>query len=142
MTAAPAPSLADTIAALERYAARDPEAPDPWVGMGGGDVRVGENGKRMMTMPFPIYSPEVDRIWAAFRAAGYKGDPDYGTWANSRDIAAITPAVIADMPAGDLRSFLTWCERGERFSDGYWQDLLRNGTFLAIARRLAALANR
>ena len=136
-----APTLRDTIAALEAYAARDPDSPDPWVSVGGGEISSpgGEHRSKIMTMPYSIYDPQVDTMWAAFRAAGYQPRTDYLDWSQSRDMAALTPAVISTMSRDDLMAFVTWCERGEHFCDGHWVGLLRDGSFLAIASRLATL---
>ncbi|MCB8942184.1 MAG: hypothetical protein H6658_00265 [Ardenticatenaceae bacterium] len=43
----------------------------------------------------------------------------------------------ADLPA--IKTMLTYCVRGERFSTGFWGELLANGRIQAILRRLQTL---
>lgn len=51
-----------------------------------------------------------------------------------RDIARIDRATL-----DEIRSMLTTCVRGERFSGGHWDAVLESGQVTAIRRRLAAL---
>lgn len=46
---------------------------------------------------------------------------------------------IAGATLQQLRPLLTFCVRGERFSDGHWAAMLENGRVQAILRRLTVL---
>lgn len=39
----------------------------------------------------------------------------------------------------DIKTLLTYCVRGERFSAGHWASVLESGSVVAILRRLAVL---
>ena len=47
---------------------------------------------------------------------------------------------IAQADLAAVKTMLTHCVRGERFSDGFWGVLLENGRIQAILRRLQILA--
>jgi hypothetical protein len=85
------------------------------------------------------YKPAMDRLWSAFASAGFHGRPaDYNAWLARTD-APFDPGRIATMDRPDLMMLLLAIQRGERFCDGHWGAMLRDGIFLAIARRLLAL---
>ncbi len=42
-------------------------------------------------------------------------------------------------PIKDIKTMLTYCVRGERFSDGHWAEMLRSGRIVAILKRLQVL---
>jgi hypothetical protein len=44
------------------------------------------------------------------------------------------------MDADDLNHQVVRMRRGERFCDGYWLELLKDGVFVAVLRRAQALA--
>lgn len=48
-------------------------------------------------------------------------------------------AVVASASMKRLRSLLTYCVRGERFVDGHWAMMIREGRVVAILRRLKEL---
>jgi len=52
------------------------------------------------------------------------------------------PAGRADLILGDLREVgwgLTWCYRGERFSDGFWGSVILDGTVVKLLTQLRVL---
>ena len=49
---------------------------------------------------------------------------------------------IARASLSEIRTMLTYCVRGERFADGHWDRMLRDGRVLALLRRLRELRNR
>jgi hypothetical protein len=91
---------------------------------------------------YPAYSPVMDDLWAAFRAAGV--DPharlDYIAWQGDLGFDPDDPDHIAAMSLSDLHHLLVRFARVERFCDGYWVSLLNGGSFLAAARRMIVLA--
>lgn len=48
-------------------------------------------------------------------------------------------ASLDDLPLAALPPLLTWCERGERFGEGHWRNVLENGRLEALMKRLATL---
>jgi hypothetical protein len=46
---------------------------------------------------------------------------------------------IARADLAQVRSMLTACVRGERFLDGWWNSILRDGTVVALLDRLASI---
>ena len=48
-------------------------------------------------------------------------------------------AFIAQADLAAIKTMLTFCVRGERFSTGFWGELLANGRVQAILRRLQTL---
>jgi len=88
---------------------------------------------------FCDYGPAMDRLWSAFAAAGFDGQPaDYIAWLEHTE-APRDPVRIAGMGRPDLMMLLLAIRRGERFCEGHWGAMLDDGVFLAIARRLRAL---
>jgi hypothetical protein len=89
--------------------------------------------------PWCDYAAAMDRIWAAFAAAGWAEAPaDYHAWL-ARTVDPFAPARIALMAWDDLQMLLLAIRRGERFTSGSWAAMLEGGVFLAIARRMVAL---
>jgi hypothetical protein len=85
------------------------------------------------------YKSAMDRLWSAFAAAGLDSRPaDYNEWLQ-RTEAPFDPDRIARMDEADLNMLLLAIRRGERFCDGHWAAMVRDGVFLAIAHRLLAL---
>jgi hypothetical protein len=99
---------------------------------GGGETT--EDGA--MTMPYPVYPEDVVEF---FWLAGQPCWSDYGyeprqAWAMLQDDDFIARASL-----DEVRTMLTYCVRGERFSDGHWGAMLESGRVQAVLRRLEAL---
>ena len=96
----------------------------------------GETADGALVWPHPVYAPDV---LAFFNLAGQPCWSDYG----------YKPAEAADMLADDdlirsadldqIKTMLTCCVRGERFCDGYWGAVLREGRVVLLLKRLAEL---
>lgn len=89
-----------------------------------------------MTIAWPEYEPVVQAFFGAARSPCWM-DTDYvptEAAAMLRDRATVERASLAE-----LRSLLTYCVRGERFSDGHWAAVIRHGHVRAILERLQAL---
>jgi hypothetical protein len=84
----------------------------------------------------PQYAPDVV---AFFRLAGDSSwlDFHYQPAAAAKLIVDDDFIAQADLPA--IKTMLTYCVRGERFSDGFWGTLLANGRIQAILKRLQTL---
>jgi hypothetical protein len=89
-----------------------------------------------ITMPWPEYDPAVE---AFFRAAanacwldrGYSPEQAAGMIAAEGTMAAASLA--------EVRTMLTYCVRGERFSDGHWASMIEEGVIRALLERLKEL---
>ncbi len=86
--------------------------------------------------PWPVYH---DDVLAFYKLAGKSCWMDYG----------YNPAEAGKMVADDefitqadltaVKTMLTFCVRGERFSDGHWAAMLKDGRIQAILKRLQTL---
>jgi hypothetical protein len=84
----------------------------------------------------PPYAPEVAAFFSAIQDEGFC-DPNYSPAAAAEMMAGRERIARADID--DLRSMLTWCLRSERFSEGAWHALLRDGKVFALLDRLREL---
>ena len=89
-----------------------------------------------LTFPYPIYEDDVLEF---FRLAGQT------CWSDFDYVPARAAAMLQDLDrirSADLetiKTMLTYCVRGERFSDGHWGAMLEKGIIVAILERLAEL---
>ena len=97
--------------------------------------------------PYPEYGPIVDRMWAAFTAAGF---PDMGQreytlvmerWCAEHGVEQIAPEHVALMDRELCYNLLRQIQRSERFCDGAWLGAWRDGLFHALVERLLALGD-
>jgi hypothetical protein len=84
-------------------------------------------------MPYPEYHPFVDRF---FRLLGQPCWLDYGYYPEE---SARMLNRIETLTLPEIRSLLTFCVRGERFSDGHWAEMIELGHIRRILERLAVL---
>ena len=98
---------------------------------GGGTTEEGA-----ITMPFPIYTEDVGKF---FRLAGQPCWSDYGY--NPRKASEMLDDLefIERATLDEVKTMLTYCVRGERFSDGLWEAALKSGRITALLRRLVVL---
>lgn len=89
-----------------------------------------------ITMPYPVYTPDVKEF---FRIASepWWCDNEY----DPADAAEMiqNDSLIRRATVQQLKTMLTFCVRGERFSDGHWDAVLRSGRVVALLRRLEIL---
>ncbi len=84
----------------------------------------------------PIYAEDVD---AFFKRLGH------ADWLNRSYQPAVASQqirddnLIAQADLATIETILTYCVRGERFSDGFWASLLENGRIQRLLRRLHQL---
>jgi hypothetical protein len=86
-------------------------------------------------IPYPVYCDDVREF---FSLAGQR------CWSDSKydpreAHMMLDPEFISTCSLNDIKTLLTFCVRGERFSDGLWESVLESGEIVAILRRLAAL---
>ena len=98
-------------------------------------------GEKSWTMGYPEYRPAMDRMWAAFFAAGLSEvtADAYNGWIARQAPPLQSPDEVASLDREELLLRLFFTRRHERFSDGHWTSALELGYFLAFARRLLEL---
>lgn len=88
------------------------------------------------TMPYPVYAADVV---AFFESAGQDCWSDGAYEPEAAAAMLADDARIESATMAQIRTMLTYCVRGERFSDGHWDDVLRSGRIVALLKRLQAL---
>jgi hypothetical protein len=89
-----------------------------------------------LTAPYPIY---LDDVLTFFQLAGQPCWSDYGYDPAQVSQMLKDDTLIEEASLEEIKSMLTYCVRGERFSDGHWDGVLKSGQVTAILRRLAVL---
>jgi hypothetical protein len=89
-----------------------------------------------LTGTYPIYLPDVEAFFAEaskpiWMEPAYLENP-VQAWLDEK-------ALIASANLQRVRVLLTYCTRGERFTDGFWNEILTRGQVQAVLRRLAQL---
>lgn len=102
------------------------------IGSGGGKKT--ESGA--ITMPYPVYAPEVLKFYSL---AGQEFWSDYQYNPQAAGKMLKDDAFIAQADLKQLKTMITYCVRGERFSDGHWSQMLETGRIQAILKRLQVL---
>ncbi|MDO9171294.1 MAG: DUF6508 domain-containing protein [bacterium] len=96
----------------------------------------GENG--VTTMTYPDYAEEVEHF---FRLAARE------CWTDSGYSPAEAGSMLDDheaIRAADLariKTLLTYCVRGERFGDGFWETMIVDGHVRRLLERLAEIGS-
>lgn len=88
------------------------------------------------TVPYPAYQPEVlafyqtaaQAVWMDF---GYQPDEAWKMLSN--------PHFVANASLAQIKTMLTFCVRGERFSDGHWAAMIEQGHIRHLLERLSVL---
>jgi hypothetical protein len=90
----------------------------------------------VMSIPYPIYTEDVLEF---FHLAGqpFWSDTQYDPTEAAEQLA--DDGFIQAATLDQAKTLLTYCVRGERFSDGHWGEVLKSGRISAILRRLAVL---
>jgi len=95
-----------------------------------------EGGEKLtdgsITLPYPKYNPLVEEF---FRLGGgpwidYEYNPE-NAYQMLKEEQAIKTASLPQ-----IKSMLTYCVRGERFSDGHWEEMIEKGYIRRILERL------
>jgi hypothetical protein len=113
---------------------------EPFEEPGRSFVRRWAGGERrddgVMTIPYPVYAEDVLEF---FHLAGQAcwSDTQYDPSEAAQQLA--DDAFIQAATLDQVKTLLTYCVRGERFSDGHWEGVLKSGRVGAILRRLAVL---
>jgi len=89
-----------------------------------------------ITMPFPVYPPEVLRFC---ELAGQSCWMDHGYRPDRAGAMLGDADAVAAASLDQVRTMLTYCVRGERFCDGHWAALIQNGKLTRLLQRLQQL---
>ena len=85
------------------------------------------------TVPYPNYNPLVEEFFRAVSGGGwldYEYNPDQA-YQMLRDEGLIKRASLSQ-----IQTMLTFCVRGERFSDGHWGEMIDKGYIRRLLERL------
>ena len=88
------------------------------------------------SMPYPAYDPLVEEFFNHVSSDGwvdYRYDPEQ-SYAILKNEDAVKRASLEQ-----IRSMLTFCVRGERFSDGHWGQMIEKGYIRRLLERLNIL---
>jgi len=99
-------------------------------------VRNWNGGKQKdgsFTLPYPDYDPTVEEFFRVVSGAGWL-DYDYNPEQAYQIIK--DEDLIWTSSLSQIRSMLTFCVRGERFSDGHWAEMIEKGYIRQILERL------
>ena len=121
--------IAELVAFLPRLYAEGFEPVDCWMG-GGQDA----NG--VFSLPWPEYNQVVtDFMHVAGRSCwlDFEYDPEVAHQMLLND------DVIRSASLAQVKTMLTFCVRGERFSDGHWAEMIESGYIRRLLERLIVL---
>jgi hypothetical protein len=88
-------------------------------------------------LPYPSYDPLVAEFFGTLGGEGWidrSYDPT-SSWRMLQDEARVGAATLSE-----IRSMLTFCVRGERFSDGHWAEMIEKGYVRRLLERLREVA--
>jgi hypothetical protein len=86
-----------------------------------------------LTLPYPNYDSVVEEFYRLVSSGGwldYEYDPEQA-YQMLKDENLIKTASLSQ-----IRTMLTFCVRGERFSDGHWADMIEKGYIRRLLERL------
>jgi hypothetical protein len=89
------------------------------------------------TMPYPDYDPLVEEFYRAVSSGGWL-DTGYNpeqAYQMLKDENLVKSASLSQ-----IRTMLTFCVRGERFSDGHWAEMIAQGHIRRLLERLNEIA--
>jgi hypothetical protein len=89
------------------------------------------------TMPYPDYDPLVEEFYRTISAGGWL-DHDYHSEQAYQMIRDENAIKTASLP--QIKAMLTFCVRGERFSDGHWAEMIEKGYIRRLLERLDEIA--
>lgn len=97
-----------------------------------------EGGKRTdgtYSMPYPNYHPLVEEFFRVVSSAwlDYEYNPEQA-YRMLKDEDLIKQASLPE-----IKTMLTFCVRGERFSDGHWGEMIEKGYIRRLLERLVEI---
>ncbi len=105
----------------------------PVIKWNGGDLR--KDGS--ITLPYPEYDPLVVEFYH-FAANPCWLDHDYRPEEAARMLK--DEEFVKSASLVQIKTMLTFCVRGERFSDGHWAEMIENGCIRKILERINELS--
>ena len=93
----------------------------------------------VIQMPYPVYDPLVNEF---FRLAASECWLDYGYDPVQAGRMLKDEALIKAASLSQVRSMLTYCVRGERFSDGHWEEMITKGHIRRLLERLMEIRSK
>ena len=88
------------------------------------------------TMPWPIYNPTVE---AFFASASKECWSDVGYNPESAEQMLQDASAVSNATLAQLKTMLTFCVRGERFSHGHWSWAIEEGYIRRLLDRLQVI---
>ena len=88
------------------------------------------------TVPYPEYAEATERFFGLIRQPCWL-DPSYKPEAAAALIQE--PGRIGRASIAEIRQLLTYCLRGERFSEGHWASMIEKGVIRQLLERLQQL---
>ncbi len=101
---------------------------------GGGE----KDAKGAYVMPWPVYDPVVE---ALFEAAGQDCWMDFEYVPQEAGRLLEEPALVRRASLDQIKTMLTYCVRGERFSEGHWAAMIEGGQVRRLLERLPELGS-
>ncbi len=97
----------------------------------------GKRNDGTYSLSYPIYHPTVDEFFRAVSAGGWldQGYEPEQAYQMLKDEARINRASL-----DQIKTMLTYCVRGERFSDGHWGETIEKGYIRRLLERLKEIA--
>jgi hypothetical protein len=95
-----------------------------------------EGGEKLkdgsFTLAYPKYDPLVEEFFNAVRGSwiDYEYNPEQA-YQMLKDEKAVKAAALSE-----IKNMLTFCARGERFSDGHWATMIEKGYIRRLLERL------
>jgi len=105
-------------------------------------VKRWEGGRRedgSLVMPYPEYDPLVKEFYCAAASECWL-DSEYDPEEAHTLLGDVDAVRHADL--GQIRTMLTYCVRGERFCDGHWGAMIKDGHIRRLLERLSEIAVR
>ncbi len=85
------------------------------------------------TLPYPKYNPLVEEF---FRHVSGDGWLDYEYNPEQAYQILKDENTVKTSSLEQIKSMLTFCARGERFSDGHWEEMIEQGYIRRVLERL------
>ena len=93
----------------------------------------GKQDDGSFTLPYPKYNPVVEEF---FRCVGRECWLDYGYSPEQASQMLKDENLVETPTLPQIKTMLTFCLRGERFSDGHWGAMIEQGYIRRLLERL------
>ena len=98
----------------------------------------GHQGKDgSFSLPWPEYNPVVNEFYRLVASVWL--DYNYHPEEAARMLADKEFVKAASL--SQVKTMLTYCVRGEHFSDGHWEEMIQNGSIRQLLERLDAIGS-